>query len=61
LFVCSSAEAAFVKERDADLPGQKWEKITRLCEFNPKASKSTKDVSRMRGMLLQMKQSESSK
>jgi len=48
-------EQEFIRERDADRPGQEWERIARLCEFNPKGSKNTKDVSRMRSLLLQMK------
>ncbi|XP_041361650.1 clathrin light chain B-like isoform X1 [Gigantopelta aegis] len=51
-----AAEDAFVKERDESIPGQQWEKICRLCEFNPKNMKSSKDVSRMRSLLLQLKQ-----
>ncbi|KAL8572582.1 hypothetical protein ACOMHN_017216 [Nucella lapillus] len=51
-----AAEEAFIKERDEKVAGQAWEKITRLCEFNPKNSKNTKDVSRMRSILLQLKQ-----
>lgn len=50
------AEAAFVLERDESTPGHEWEKICRLCEFNPKHSRNTKDVSRMRSILLQLKQ-----
>jgi len=49
------AEAAFLRERDATKPGKEWERIAGLCEFNPKNSKNTKDVTRMRGLLLQMK------
>ena len=37
-------------------PGNEWEKVSRFCDFNPKNSKNTKDVSRMRSMLLQLKQ-----
>ena len=55
---CSQDEKEFVKQRDAPLPGQPWEKIARLCEFNPKGNKNTKDTSRMRSLLLQMKQGE---
>ncbi|XP_076437526.1 clathrin light chain B-like isoform X2 [Babylonia areolata] len=51
-----AAEEAFIKDRDEKVPGQAWEKITRLCEFNPKNSKNTKDVGRMRSILLQLKQ-----
>ncbi|BFZ21433.1 hypothetical protein BsWGS_24470 [Bradybaena similaris] len=51
-----AAETAFIKDRDESIPGQAWEKITRLCEFNPKNSKCTKDVTRFRSLLLQLKQ-----
>ncbi|KAH9490547.1 hypothetical protein Btru_034078 [Bulinus truncatus] len=51
-----AAENAFIKDRDEKIPGQAWEKITRLCEFNPKNSKNSKDVSRFRSILLQLKQ-----
>ncbi|KAK3782412.1 hypothetical protein RRG08_033053 [Elysia crispata] len=51
-----ASEEAFVKERDEKVPGQSWEKITRLCEFNPKNTKCTKDVARFRSILLQLKQ-----
>ncbi|CAE1164565.1 CLTB [Acanthosepion pharaonis] len=49
-------EEASNKERDETIAGQEWEKICRLCDFNPKHSKNTKDVSRMRSILLQLKQ-----
>lgn len=39
-------------ERAAD-----WEQIAKLCEFNPKVSRNTKDTSRMRSLILQLKQS----
>ncbi|KAL3889996.1 hypothetical protein ACJMK2_002305 [Sinanodonta woodiana] len=51
-----ASEQAFVKDRDKTEPGEEWEKICRLCEFNPKNSKNTKDVSRLRSILLQLKQ-----
>ena len=50
------AEAAFCQERDETIPGHEWERICRLCEFNPKAARNQKDVSRMRSILLQLKQ-----
>lgn len=53
---CRTAEEAFVKDRDTTQPGGEWEKICRICEFNPKNSKNTKDVSRLRSILLQLKQ-----
>ena len=36
--------------------GQNWESVAKLCDFNPKGNKNTKDVSRMRSILLQLKQ-----
>lgn len=33
-----------------------WEKITSLCEFNPKNNRSQKDLTRYRSVLLQLKQ-----
>lgn len=51
-----ASEKAFIKERDVTQPGGEWEKICRLCEFNPKNSKNLKDVSRFRSILLQLKQ-----
>jgi len=33
-----------------------WERIANLCDFNPKASKQQKDISRMRSLILQLKQ-----
>lgn len=33
-----------------------WDKITGLCEFNPKNNRSQKDLTRYRGVLLQLKQ-----
>lgn len=55
-YTCRASEAAFVKERDETQPGGEWEKICRLCEFNPKNSKNMKDISRFRSILLQLKQ-----
>lgn len=49
-------EAEFIKERDDTLPGHEWERICRVCEFNPKGNRSQRDVSRMRSILLQLKQ-----
>jgi len=52
------AEDAFVTERDEKKPGGEWERVCRQCDFNPKstAARSGKDVSRMRSILLQLKQ-----
>ncbi|XP_015786024.1 clathrin light chain isoform X3 [Tetranychus urticae] len=51
-----NAEKEWIAERDAESPGQDWEKIARMCDFNPKASRNSKDTSRMRSILLQLKQ-----
>ncbi|XP_033117421.1 clathrin light chain B-like [Anneissia japonica] len=51
-----ASEEAFIQERDEDIPGQEWERVARLCDFNPKNSKTTKDVTRMRSLLLHLKQ-----
>ena len=50
------AEEVFIEERDEDVPGHEWERVARLCDFNPKHSKNTKDISRMRTIFLQLKQ-----
>merc|ERR1719317_201886 len=51
-----SAEEEFVKDRDNVVPGSEWERVTKLCDFNPKATKGGKDLSRMRQCLLFLKQ-----
>ncbi|XP_053204958.1 clathrin light chain-like [Panonychus citri] len=51
------AEADWVAERDAAVPGKEWEKVARMCDFNPKPNqKNVKDTSRMKSILLQLKQ-----
>lgn len=53
-----NAEKEWVHERDSPAPkGQEWEAIAKLCDFNPKAARNSKDVSRMRSIILQLKQS----
>ncbi|GLV35173.1 Clathrin light chain [Carabus blaptoides fortunei] len=52
-----NAEKQFVAEVDEIEPGTEWERIAKLCDFNPKASKTSKDVCRMRSIILQLKQS----
>merc|ERR1712038_2179792 len=42
------------------VPGTEWERVAKLCDFNPKTAKNTKDVSRMRSVILQLKQEGSS-
>jgi len=49
-------EEQFVKDRDDTNPGSEWERVSKLCDFNPKAGKGSKDVSRMRSSLLHLKQ-----
>lgn len=49
-------EDAFILQRDERKPGGEWERVCRQCDFNPKGSRSSKDVSRMRSILLQLKQ-----
>ncbi|XP_066515817.1 clathrin light chain A isoform X3 [Hoplias malabaricus] len=51
-----AAEEAMVSELDEDNPGTEWERVARLCDFNPKSSKQAKDVSRMRSVLISLKQ-----
>lgn len=51
-----AAEAELVASRDSQAAGQEWDRMAKLCDFNPKANKNTKDVSRMRSILLQLKQ-----
>ncbi|CAN0415120.1 unnamed protein product [Lampetra fluviatilis] len=53
-----AAEEACVREREEEEgPGSEWERVARLCDFNPKTSKQTKDVSRMRSIIISLKQS----
>ncbi|XP_006863162.1 PREDICTED: clathrin light chain A isoform X5 [Chrysochloris asiatica] len=51
-----AAEEAFVNDIDESSPGTEWERVVRLCDFNPKSSKQAKDVSRMRSVLISLKQ-----
>lgn len=50
------AEKRFIQERDNPTSGTEWEQVSKLCEFNPKDSKGTKDLTRMRSTLLHLKQ-----
>ncbi|KAG8454949.1 hypothetical protein GDO86_001244 [Hymenochirus boettgeri] len=52
-----AAEEAFVSDVEETSPGTEWERVARLCDFNPKSSKQAKDVSRMRSVLISLKQS----
>ncbi|CAL8074117.1 unnamed protein product [Orchesella dallaii] len=51
-----SAEKELVADTDPMEPGTEWERIAKLCDFNPKGSKHQKDISRMRSIILQLKQ-----
>lgn len=53
---CRENEDAFVQQRDERKPGGEWERVCRLCDFNPKSSRNSKDITRMRSILLQLKQ-----
>ncbi|XP_064901664.1 clathrin light chain A isoform X6 [Columba livia] len=51
-----AAEEAFVSDAEDIFPGTEWERVAQLCDFNPKSSKQAKDVSRMRSVLISLKQ-----
>ncbi|KAF7283282.1 hypothetical protein GWI33_001051 [Rhynchophorus ferrugineus] len=51
-----NAEKQFVAEDDEIEPGTEWERIAKLCDFSAKTKPGSKDVSRMRSIILQMKQ-----
>ncbi|XP_054667023.1 clathrin light chain A isoform X2 [Grus americana] len=51
-----AAEEAFVNDAEEIFPGTEWERVAQLCDFNPKSSKQAKDVSRMRSVLISLKQ-----
>jgi len=50
-------DAQEVPEVNGIAPGQEWERVSKHCDFSAKAPGHTKDVSRMRNILLQLKQS----
>lgn len=49
-------QAAALENGGTMEPGTEWERIAKLCDFNPKVNKSGKDVSRMRSIYLHLKQ-----
>ena len=51
-----NSEKTFVAEMDPIAPGTEWDRVTKLCEFNAKNSRNSKDMTRMRSILLQLKQ-----
>jgi len=56
-------EKEFVTNENDISPGTEWERVNKLCDFSGKnANKnSTKDMSRMKSILLQLKQQENGK
>eukprot|EP00090_Calanus_glacialis_P042683 TRINITY_DN7567_c0_g1_i2.p1 TRINITY_DN7567_c0_g1~~TRINITY_DN7567_c0_g1_i2.p1 ORF type:complete len:212 (-),score=62.73 TRINITY_DN7567_c0_g1_i2:131-706(-) len=52
----NSEEKPFVAEMEPVEPGTEWERVAKLCDFNPATAKNVKDVSRLRSMILQLKQ-----
>jgi len=57
---CRASEEALMAESDGGdtgAAGTEWERVARLCDFNPKTNKQAKDVSRMRSVLISLKQS----
>lgn len=57
LFSYRNAEKLFVAEEGEIEPGTEWERIAKLCDFNKKSTHNSKDASRMRSIILQLKQS----
>ncbi|CAL8355855.1 unnamed protein product [Merluccius merluccius] len=56
-FVASEEDLmAEIDGGDTGAPGTEWERVARLCDFNPKTNKQAKDVSRMRSVLISLKQ-----
>merc|ERR1711973_908058 len=51
-----SAELEFVAEVNDIKPGTEWERVNKLVDFNAKHAKSTKDTTRMKSIMLQLKQ-----
>jgi len=51
------AQDAMIADQQDSKPGQQWEKICKLCDFNPKNNRNAKDTARMRSIFLQLKQS----
>eukprot|EP00088_Acartia_fossae_P018995 TRINITY_DN2101_c0_g1_i3.p1 TRINITY_DN2101_c0_g1~~TRINITY_DN2101_c0_g1_i3.p1 ORF type:complete len:268 (+),score=91.23 TRINITY_DN2101_c0_g1_i3:65-805(+) len=50
-------EENVVVEMNSIKPGTEWERVAKQCDFSAKNTRNTKDVSRMRSILLQLKQS----
>ncbi|TNN37997.1 Clathrin light chain A [Liparis tanakae] len=52
----ASEEDFLAEDGGADGPGSEWGRVAHLCDFNPKTNKQAKDVSRMRSVLISLKQ-----
>ncbi|XP_056294646.1 clathrin light chain B isoform X2 [Pseudoliparis swirei] len=52
----ASEEDSLAEDGGADGPGSEWGRVAHLCDFNPKTSRQAKDVSRMRSVLISLKQ-----
>ncbi|XP_023339931.1 clathrin light chain [Eurytemora carolleeae] len=51
-----SIDRSYISTIETLEPGTEWERVSTLCDFNQKTSKNIKDVSRMRSIILQLKQ-----
>ncbi|XP_072351288.1 clathrin light chain A-like isoform X2 [Scyliorhinus torazame] len=51
-----AAEASDVSETQEVIGGSEWEHVLHLCDFNPKTGKVSKDVTRMRSVLVSLSQ-----
>ena len=49
-------EQEFLKDVHGLKPGTEWERVARNCDFNSKVVHSKKDRSRMRNVILSLKQ-----
>jgi len=50
------AEKELLDDAERPEPGAEWERISKLCDFGPKSARNSRDVSRMRSIILQVKQ-----
>jgi len=48
-------DRTFVSQIEPLQPGTEWERVSKLCDFNPKTTKTVKNVPRMRSIILQLK------
>lgn len=53
----SNAEKEFIADRDSEGDkSENWDKISKMCDFSIKNTRNIKDTSRLRSILLQLKQ-----